>query len=193
MKPFQLTARADLALAVVMARSVIRTGPRFAVGATDGGRMINLYGVGLRDLPFAISKASAKELPESANAIARAKQLAAFATVDPEYMVAVTLEGSEEDLSDSIFDLEFFRGVLAAMDYPGWRAALAAGNEVWYNSEQTDDDNDRADEARDEILRQLGTDATRAWVASLQEAAAPSPRERRSVADQIFRLASDYD
>ena len=153
MKPTKLTARADLALAMVMERGVIRTGPRFAVGATDSGRKINLYGVALRDLPFLISNPSAKESPESASGLARAKQLAAFAAVDPEAPVAVTLEGSDEDLSESVFDCEFFRGVLAALDYPGWRAALAAGDRVWENSEQTDEDNDRADEARDEILR----------------------------------------
>ena len=181
MKPFQFNAPVHLALAVVAERSIIRTGPRFAVGATDCGRNINLYGVVLRDLPFTISSVTAKDFPEGA--IRRANQLAAFAEITMEDTVSVKLEGSDEDLAESVFDCEFFRGVLAAMDYPGWRAALAARDLVWNNSEQTKEDYVRADEARDEILRQLGTDATRAWVDSRHEMHASSPSESRSVAE----------
>jgi len=181
LKPFQFNAPVHLALAVVAERSIIRTGPRFAVGATDCGRNINLYGVVLRDLPFTISSVTAKDFPEGA--IRRANQLAAFAEITMEDTVSVKLEGSDEDLAESVFDCEFFRGVLAAMDYPGWRAALAAGDQVWNNSEQTKEDYVRADEARDEILRQLGTDATRAWVSAQQAQGSSSPRGHRSVAE----------
>ena len=183
MKPFQFTALAPAALAVIAQRRVLRTGPRFAIGATDRGRVIKVEGIALRDLPFKITHLGVKDLPAGENAKARARQLASCAEVDPERSVVVTLEGSEDEIAESALDCEFFRGVLAALDYPGWRAALAAGDRVWENSEQTDDDCDRSDEARDEALLQLGTAETREWVTSRGEAAASSPRESRSVAE----------